>query len=541
MKRLFDWARQQKRRGKLKRAFRVYSWCRQCESQIRGWWRRDATRVIYGWGLTLRPNWGNGHYTIGKSLQRRFSLLAGLKASDSNRTAKVPWSDIYQVGFQAIEHFQNALWLNPENLEAYHDLHSFLHLLGRTDEASIVLQKFDDLKRKLAEECQEDQLAVRFVPNLITTGIGLLGNLDFYVKAGLLGWRPPHKIIMLLPDGTAVSNQCFLDYWRQYVTLISDPKMIQMLSPLLDHLEDRIHQAMTCNGQAFYNSAAITMVQKQWDSENRSPLLKLSTSDHERGWQCLNGLGVPKDAWFVGLHAREPGFKDGGSKFDSYRNVDIDTYLPAIKTIVAHGGWVIRMGNPTMTPLPQMDHVIDYAHSDVRIDWMDVFLSSQCRFFMDTSTGLGMISMAFGVPIVRTNILPWNVLFFAGKDLVLPRLLWSIKEQRHHTFAEMLSSPLSAGVSQFSYDRLGVKILENTPDEINDIVLEMMRRLDGELIYSEPDEQLQERFQSLTAECGTLLGPKDLMINCRVGKDFLRKHATLFDAAVDQNIEQLVT
>ena len=74
---------------------------------------------------------------------------------------------------------------------------------------------------------------------------------------------------------------------------------------------------------------------------------------------------------------------DAASKFED--GADIGTYLPAIKTVVAHGGWVFRMGNPTMKPLPAMEHVIDYAYSDVRSDWMDVFLCSQCRFMIGTA------------------------------------------------------------------------------------------------------------------------------------------------------------
>ena len=522
MKRLIDWARQQRRRGKLKQAFRIYDWRRQRAAKIRRWWRRNATPVFYKWGLVLRPNWGNGHYALGKALQRRYYLLPGEKKPRDSE-------ELIDIMNRAAAHFGKVLQFNPEKLEVYEDLFSILYALGRTSEAAIVLQQFDDLKRSLAEESQEDKLALRFIPKRITGGIGLFGNLDYYVKAGILGWRPPHKIIMLLPDEAPVSNRCFLDYWSQHITVISDPKTIQALSPLVKHLEDPIHWALTCNGQALFLPAANTMVQKQWDAEQRPPLMTLSTSDYERGWRCLKGLGVPKDAWFVCLHVREPGFKDGDSTNDSYRNADIDTYLSAIKTVVDHGGWVIRMGNPTMKPLAAMNQVIDYAHCDVRSDWMDVFLSAQCRFFIGTSTGLGVIAMAFGAPTVKTNYLPWNALWLSSKDLFLPKLFWSLREKRNLTFPEILSSPLSSGIDQSSYDKLGVEILENTPEEINDIVLEMLMRIDGKLTYSASDERLQKQFQSLTAACGTFPAAKDLTINCRMGNAFLGKHATLLE------------
>lgn len=533
MKRFFDWARQQKQRGNLKQVFRVYTWWKQTEINVRIWWGRDASRIIYPLGLALRSNWQNGHLALGKALQQRYSLLGTRESLNEE--------ELVDVGNRAVTHYQKVLELNPERLETHQGLFSLLYTMGRTNEASLVLQQFEDLKRSLAETHQEDRLGVRFVPTNLTGSIGLMGNLDYYIKAGLLGWRPPHKIVMLVPEEISVSNPCFLDYWSQYITVISDSETIQMLSPMAKHLEDPINWALTLNGQALFVSAANTMVQKQWDAEERAPLMTtLSTSDYERGWQRLEGLGVPRDAWFVCLHVREPGFKDRGFRTDSFRNADIETYFPAIKTVIAHGGWVIRLGNPTMKPLPAMEHVIDYAHSNVRSDWMDVFLGSQCSFIIGTASGPNPISIAFGVPMVLTNYLPWNLLHFSKADLFLPRLFWSLKENRRLTFAEILSSKLSAGIDQSSYDRLGVKILENTPEEINDIVLEMVMRIEGTLTYSASDELLQERFQSLTAECGTFLGRKDLTINPRMGKDFLRKYDSLFDAEVGPELGQLV-
>ena len=528
MKRLIAWARQQKRLGKLKQAFLVYTWCRQTERNILGWWRRNVTRVIYQGKVALRPNWENGHYFLGEELQIRYALLSSKDPIDARK--------ITDISNRAIAHYRQVLEINPTRLKAYENLMSILAELGRMAEASIVLQQSEDVKRNLAEACQEDRLGIRLVPTRIATSVGFFANLDCYVKAGLLGWRQPHKIIMLLPDEVTVSNRCLLEYWGKYITVITDAETIQTLSPLAKHLEDPINYALTRNDQAFFMSAGYVMAHKQWDSEQRPPLLTLSNTDYERGWQCLEGLGVPKNSWFVCLHVREPGFKDRGSKFDSYRNANIDTYLLAIETIVAHGGWVIRMGDPSMKPLPAMDRVIDYVHTDARSDWMDVFLSSQCRFFIATSSGLGVIPVIFGVPMVQTNYLPWGIFWSKNQDLFLPRLLWSINEKRHLTFSEILLSPLSWGISQTFYNNAGVEMLHNTPDEINEIVLEMLMRLDGQLTYSVTDERLQERIRSLTEVCNSSLGAKHLALNCRIGKDFLRKYEALVEPEAELEI-----
>ena len=330
MKRLIDWARQQKRRGKLKQAFRVYDFWRRKSREVRVWWWRNAPLAFYRLVVAVRPNWEDGHYALGKALQGRYIFLAGLKSGEAKRTAKVSWSEITDIGERAVAHVRKALSLDPDRLDMYEYLFGLLYFLGKTEEASIVLQQFEDLKSNLAEAGQENSLGFRFVPTGLATAIGRYTHLEYYVRASLLGWKPPHKIIMLLPDEASVSNPCFLDYWRRYITVISDSKTIEALSPLVEQLSDPM-MSMTFNGQALFNSAALTMVQERWDAEKRPPLLTLSASDHERGWRCLTGLGVPEGAWFVCLHVREPGFRDGDSRDGSFRNADIDTYLPAIK------------------------------------------------------------------------------------------------------------------------------------------------------------------------------------------------------------------
>jgi hypothetical protein len=127
-------------------------------------------------------------------------------------------------------------------------------------------------------------------------------------------------------------------------------------------------------------------------------------------------------------------------------------------------------------------------------------------------------------------------LWSKSQDLFLPRLLWSKNEKRHLTFSEILLSSLSWGISQTFYDNAGVEILHNTPDDINEIVLEMLMRLDGQLTYSVTDERLQERIRSLTEVCNSSLGAKHLALNCRIGKDFLRKYEALVEPEAEREI-----
>jgi hypothetical protein len=137
---------------------------------------------------------------------------------------------------------------------------------------------------------------------------------------------------------------------------------------------------MVVQGVPTYFPNAIALVQDEWETQGRPPLLQLNQEQLDRGRDTLASVGISRSAWFVCLHVRELGFwNETSDPTNAPRIALIDSYLPAIEHIVSRGGWVVRMGDPTMRPLPHMTGVFDYARSTVKSDWMDVFLCASCR------------------------------------------------------------------------------------------------------------------------------------------------------------------
>ena len=274
---------------------------------------------------------------------------------------------------------------------------------------------------------------------------------------------------------------------------------------------------------------SVGVVREQWIQEKRPPILTLSKEDYARGWKCLKSLGVPEDAWFVCFHVREPGWHENkNSSTENFRNADVNTYIPAIKAIIDAGGWVIRMGDSSMTALPEMPHVIDYAHSETKSDWMDVFLCAQCRFFIGTSSGLFSFAMAFGNPLVMTNFLAGQALYyFSSQDIFIPRVCRRRKESRLLNFKEMIAPPVGMFSTQYYYEKFELDVIENTPEEIKNVVEEMLMRFNGDLQYSEKDKDLQKKFKDITETCSELYEDEKVAINARMGRDFLCKYMSL--------------
>lgn len=345
-------------------------------------------------------------------------------------------------------------------------------------------------------------------------------QLDLYTKMRFLGWGPSARGI-LLARKEEISNLCFMKYWNRYIHVISHPLFIHLLSPLAMLTQYNTGFLKMPNGEIMSRSYATLALQKRWEDEKRPPLLTISDSHYKQGWDCLQQLGVPEDAWFVCLHVRESGFlKEGNDLYHAHRNADISTYLPAIQTIVERGGWVIRMGDPTTKPLPSMDNVIDYAHSKIRSDWMDIFCCAECRFFLGTTSGLFIVSFDFGVPCALANITPMIDRPWSGKNIFIPKLYWSTTEERYLTFKETLTPSLLHCNNGNKFKSLNIKIIDNTPEEINEMVLEMLDRLNENIKYTDEDESLQERFNALSPY-------KSYGTGSRIGSAFLRKYAWL--------------
>ena len=110
---------------------------------------------------------------------------------------------------------------------------------------------------------------------------------------------------------------------------------------------------------------------------------------------------------------------------------------------------------------------------------------------------------------------PWS-----GRNLFIPKRCWSEKQNRYLTFDEIIQSGL--GYAQFSscFALQGVRIEDNTAEDITDAVQEMLERLENTACWSEEDDRLQERFAKVANRHGVILSSP-------IGRAYLRKYASL--------------
>jgi putative glycosyltransferase (TIGR04372 family) len=90
------------------------------------------------------------------------------------------------------------------------------------------------------------------------------------------------------------------------------------------------------------------------------------------------------------------------------------------------------------------------------------------------------------------------------------------------TFKEAFDSPISNFRFTSLYQEAGIRVEENTPEDIQDLVREMIERLEGRAEYTREDEELQQTYKSLLQP-----GHYSYGVPSRIGRGFLRKYRDL--------------
>ena len=343
-----------------------------------------------------------------------------------------------------------------------------------------------------------------FRPNFLSSRFGEMAcQLGLFAMLQELQWLEPFKGVVVAPQGGVV-NDCLLKYFSPWVVLAEKGDPVDL--PSFNAVELRFP-----DGQLVHEDRACVALFKVWEDQGRQPLLSLTKQHRREGEKILAKMGLPKDAWYVALHVRDKAFLN--DDHNDYRNADLESYLQAVKRITDAGGWVIRMGHPEMEKLPKMERVIDYAHCPQRSAEMDVFLLGSARFFLGTTSGPCVVSMLFGVPTAIANYAPFSERPFSSRDIYISKL--HLEDGEPIPFDAAMAPPY-----RHDYE-LKSPVRDNTAEEIDELTVEMMERLDGSAVYTEEDERLQASLTRLSESFETH------GVSSRMGRDFLRRHKHL--------------
>ncbi len=350
----------------------------------------------------------------------------------------------------------------------------------------------------------------------------LLLEPDLFLKEKALKTIPRYFYLWII-DRQTVSNPALLEIWRSRIPSIRVP-FIDLRSLPLENLYQ--HPGIFFDVEKYITAINKTgefgRIQALWG--NRAPVLSLPSDIKLRGYEQLEKMGVPSGSWFACVHCRESGYHKY-ARGQEYRNANIATYESAIDYIIEQGGWVIRLGDASMSPIPEKARLIDYALRPEKSDWFDLFLGSEAKFTLGSGSGPASMSASFGKPMALPNSLPLSSVPFYCHDhlgLATPKLLRSKDTGCLLSFSEIMNSDAANYRWYELYENDGLEILDNDDEDILAIAKELNQMADMAFQMSKEDEIRQQKMKALFRK-----GHFGYQSNCLFSPAFLKRYEHL--------------
>ena len=265
--------------------------------------------------------------------------------------------------------------------------------------------------------------------------------------------------------------------------------------------------------------------------------LSFSNEEYKRGKKELEKFGLDHNSKFICIMVRDSAYlnsiydaSENISLQHDYRNNDIQNFINAADTLTKLGYYVFRMGSKANKPLNMKnDMVIDYPFSKYKSDFLDIFISANCEFCITTGLGLDAVSNIFRKPIVYVNFAPLETIHITSKNfLLLPKYYYNKKLNRMMTLKEIQDSKTFGALNSLIYHECDIELIENSSDEITQIVLEMHENIICRNKENR-DEFSQEKFWNIFMSNPSLNSSLYGKIKSRIGNNFLMNNQWWLD------------
>ena len=235
--------------------------------------------------------------------------------------------------------------------------------------------------------------------------------------------------------------------------------------------------------------------------------LQLTEAEHRRGHTELRKLGIDPDRPYVCLVVRDGGHYAalGEKESDGYSflNFDIASFEQAALWLVEHGYQVVRMGAGSETPLSTShSQIVDYANSQHRSEFLDIYIAATCRFAVSTQTGPDAVCLAFRRPVCYIDVSRFSQFFFGTKlAWWSPAELW--QGDSRLTLRDILRGPIFWIKDPNDFIREGIKQVRSSAGRIDHLVKSFVDAFENNIDRSnEIDEKVQSVRNIIARETG---------------------------------------
>ena len=203
--------------------------------------------------------------------------------------------------------------------------------------------------------------------------------------------------------------------------------------------------------------------------------LELTDTEIAEGMSQLRAIGVNPDKPYACLVVRDGGYYAslGEKESDGYSflNFDISTFEQAALSLVQRGYQVVRMGAGSAATFGAGHRsVIDYANSNLRSEFLDIYIAATCSFAVSTQTGPDAVCLAFRRPVCYIDVTRYSQFFFGTKLAWWnPAELW--QGDSRLTLQDILRGPVFWIKDPNDFIREGIRQVRSSAERIDHLVM----------------------------------------------------------------------
>ncbi len=239
--------------------------------------------------------------------------------------------------------------------------------------------------------------------------------------------------------------------------------------------------------------------------------LTFSNKEIEAGTIELKKLGInfPYDR-FVCLAVRDQEFtkmkmKNVNFSYEDYeyRNDDINDFLEGAEELTKKGYFVLRVGRINQKLLKSKNKkIIDYGASEIRSDFMDLFLGANCHFCISSGYGFDYLPYIFNKPIGVLEFPLGEARTFSDKITILPRKYYSTSQAKYLSINDIFKEKIEFEGNSKLLKNKNIVIKKFNSNEIRDFMLEVEKysneeNFERDAYFSQAQSEFEMKFKKL--------------------------------------------
>ena len=232
-----------------------------------------------------------------------------------------------------------------------------------------------------------------------------------------------------------------------------------------------------------------------------SPHLSFTNQEVLRAQRDLSIMGVDPTRSFVCLVVRDGGHyaSRGESESSGYHllNYDVSDFELAARVLADNGYQVIRMGAGSEKPLSlQHPNVFDYAKSEHRSAFLDIFIAGNCSFAISTQTGPDCVSLVFRRPVCYIDIARYSQ-FFLGTSIACWNPTVLEKNGNRMSLQQVMDSGVALLKDPDDFEKQGIISVRSTPEVICQLAVEFAQMYETGFNQSANDEKIANQANEI--------------------------------------------